>query len=57
MKRREAKIPPQGKPRLAEALGRLVQLYEATSNIEEAAKWRKLWDEAKKAAAKAAAKN
>lgn len=35
MKQREAKIPPQGKFRLTEALERLVQLYEAMD------KWRK----------------
>ena len=29
------------KVRLAESLQRLVQLYEATGNKEEAAKWRK----------------
>jgi len=57
MKRREAKIPQQGKPRLTEALGLLVRLYEETGKQAKAAKWRKLWDEAKKAAAKDTAKN
>jgi eukaryotic-like serine/threonine-protein kinase len=40
MKKREAKIPPQGKVRLSEAVERLVQLYEATGKKDEAAKWR-----------------
>ncbi len=40
MKQREAKIPPQGKVRLTEALQRLVQLYEAMDKKDEAAKWR-----------------
>ncbi len=52
MKRREATIPPQGKPRLTEALERLVQLYEATGRPDEAARWRKEL-EASKAAAEA----
>ena len=41
MKKQEAKIPPQGKVRLTEALERLVQLYEATNKKDDAAKWRK----------------
>ncbi len=41
MKQRQDKIPSQGKARLREALERLVQLYEATGNKDEAAKWRK----------------
>jgi eukaryotic-like serine/threonine-protein kinase len=41
MKQREAKIPPQGKVRLTEALQRLVQFYEATGKKDEAAKWQK----------------
>jgi hypothetical protein len=41
MKRRD-KIPEfVRKVRLVEALQRLVQLYEATDNKDEAAKWRK----------------
>jgi tetratricopeptide (TPR) repeat protein len=40
MKQREAKIPLPGKPRLAEALERLVRLYEETNKPGEAAKWR-----------------
>jgi serine/threonine protein kinase len=44
MQEREAKIPPEGKIRLTEALERLVQLYEATGNKTEAAKWRKRLD-------------
>ncbi len=39
MKQREAKIPPQGKIRLTEALERLVQLYEAMGPKDEAKKW------------------
>ena len=56
MKERATKIPPQGKVRLTEALERLVQLYEATGKKDEADKWRKKLDEAKKAAAKEEAK-
>jgi eukaryotic-like serine/threonine-protein kinase len=41
MKKREAQIPPQAKVRLTEAVQRLVQLYEALDNQDEAAKWRK----------------
>jgi len=41
MIKREAQIPPQGRPRLAEAMERLVQLYEATGQNEKAAAWRK----------------
>jgi hypothetical protein len=41
MKKREVQIPPQGKVRLLEAVERLVQLYEATDNKDEAARWRK----------------
>ena len=40
MKDREDKIPAAGKPRLKEALRRLVQLYEATSQPERAAECR-----------------
>jgi tetratricopeptide (TPR) repeat protein len=42
MTKREAQIPPQGKVRLPEAVQRLVQLYEATGNQDEASKWRKV---------------
>src|SRR5262249_831826 len=41
MKKQEAQIPPQGKVRLTEAVQRLVQLYEATGNPDEAAEGRK----------------
>lgn len=40
MKKREAKIPPQGKARVPEALERLVQLYDAWGKPEKAAEWR-----------------
>ena len=40
MKEREAKIPPKEKPRLTEALERLVQLYDAWVKPEQAAEWR-----------------
>jgi tetratricopeptide (TPR) repeat protein len=40
MNEREAKISPHSRARLSEALGRLVELYEATGNKDEAAKWR-----------------
>jgi len=41
MKQRSAKIPPQGKARLVEALEYLVQMYEAIGKKDEAAKWGK----------------
>ena len=43
MKQREKKMPPAAKVRLTEALERLVQLYDATSNAAEAVQkeWRK----------------
>jgi non-specific serine/threonine protein kinase/serine/threonine-protein kinase len=47
MKLREAKIPPQAKVRLSEALQRLVQLYDAWGKPDEAARWRKELDAAK----------
>jgi hypothetical protein len=55
MKQREAKVPPLGKVRLTEALERLVQLFEATGQMDKANQWRKKWEEAK-AAAKPATK-
>lgn len=52
MREREAKIPPEGKPRLTEALERIVQLYDGWGKPDKAAEWRaKLppqLDEAKK---------
>jgi eukaryotic-like serine/threonine-protein kinase len=47
MKRREAKIPAQGKIRLTEALERLVQLYEALDKKDHVARWRKELDATK----------
>ena len=41
LQQRAAKIPPQARPRLREALERLVQLYEATGNVEKADVWRR----------------
>jgi tetratricopeptide (TPR) repeat protein len=41
LKQREAKIPANSKARLAEALERLVRLYDAWGKKDEAAKWRK----------------
>jgi eukaryotic-like serine/threonine-protein kinase len=41
LKQREAMIPPEGKPRLKEALERLVQLCEQTSRPDQAAEWKK----------------
>jgi serine/threonine protein kinase/tetratricopeptide (TPR) repeat protein len=42
MKQRQAKIPRQSQVRLTEALERLVQFAEATGQMEEAAKWRRI---------------
>ena len=36
--------PADGKPRLNEALQRLVQLYEATGRTDKAAEWKKRLD-------------
>jgi eukaryotic-like serine/threonine-protein kinase len=41
MKQREATILPEGKPRLSEALERLVQFYEVTNRPDEVARWRR----------------
>jgi hypothetical protein len=49
MKAREGTIPAAGRPRLVEALERLVQLYEALNKKDEAAKWRTEWEAAKAA--------
>ena len=40
MKLRAEKIPPQGKPRLAEALDRLIELAEATNKPDDARMWK-----------------
>jgi hypothetical protein len=47
MKERAAKIPPQGKARLSEAIGRLIDLYTAWDKPDQAAEWRKKLDESK----------
>jgi tetratricopeptide (TPR) repeat protein len=49
MKQREAKIPPEGKVRLTEALERLVRLYEATNQKDKAEEWRKKLEAVKEA--------
>src|SRR5262249_6556941 len=41
MKQRAAKIPLGGRPRLAEALERLVQLYDAWGKPDKATRWRR----------------
>jgi tetratricopeptide (TPR) repeat protein len=51
MKQRAAKIPIADKPHLAEALERLVQLYDAWGKPDQAARWRREL-ESEKAAAK-----
>jgi WD40 repeat protein/serine/threonine protein kinase/tetratricopeptide (TPR) repeat protein len=40
MKQREQMIPPEGKPRIPEALDRLIDLYTATDKPDEVKKWR-----------------
>ena len=40
MKAREARIPAQGRPRLAAAARRVVELYEAWGKADKAAEWR-----------------
>jgi len=39
MKKRAKAVPPQGRPRLPEAVDRLVELYTATSRPDELKKW------------------
>jgi serine/threonine protein kinase len=56
MMEHEAKIPPQGKIRLTEALERLVQLYEATGKKDQADKWRKEHERSRNASATDATK-
>jgi hypothetical protein len=57
MEERQDKIPgPFKAQRLSEALQRLVQLYEATGNKDEAARWRKELAEMKSSAEKKAVK-
>jgi tetratricopeptide (TPR) repeat protein len=41
MKERQERIPASEKQRLNETLQHLVQLYEATGKLEEAAKWKR----------------
>jgi serine/threonine protein kinase/tetratricopeptide (TPR) repeat protein len=48
LRQRAAKIPKEGKPRLAEALERLVQLYDATGPKDKADEWRKQLEAAKR---------
>ena len=44
LKQREETIPPiVRKPRLTEAIERLVRLYEATGNADKAGEWRRSW--------------
>jgi serine/threonine protein kinase/tetratricopeptide (TPR) repeat protein len=54
MKEREATIPPNSKVYLREALERVVRLYEATGDKDQAAKWRKKLEEMEKAGKEAA---
>ncbi|MBI1917140.1 MAG: tetratricopeptide repeat protein [Planctomycetes bacterium] len=48
MKQREAKMPPAARPRLPEAIERLVRLYDEWGKKAEAAKWRKELEAVKK---------
>jgi serine/threonine protein kinase len=41
LKQRQAQLPASARPRLTEALQRLVQLYDTTGQKEQAARWRK----------------
>src|SRR5262249_15455201 len=47
-KQREADIPAEGRGRVTETLGRLVQLYVAWEKPDKAAEWRKKLEEQKK---------
>jgi serine/threonine protein kinase/Tfp pilus assembly protein PilF len=53
MRQRAAKMPALGQPRLAEAMERLVQLYDAWDKKDKAAQWRQKLDAHKAAAEKA----
>ncbi len=48
LKQRETKISPRLKVRVNSAIERLVHLYESTGKKEEAEKWRKAFEQAKK---------
>jgi hypothetical protein len=50
MKQRQARVPPDVKARLTEAVSRLVQLYEALGNNDEARKWRNELEEQQRTA-------
>ena len=50
MKQREAKIPPEGKVRINDALERLIQLAKASQKKQEEAKWRTELEARKKSA-------
>src|SRR5262249_54976018 len=50
LKQREVKIPAHGKVRLAEALERLVQLYDALGKKDKADEWRNKLEQTKAAA-------
>jgi tetratricopeptide (TPR) repeat protein len=53
MKKRQGTIPPQGWPRVVEAVERLVQLYEALGKKDEVARWAKELEAIKAAQEKA----
>ena len=55
MKEREAAIPPPGRRASPRRLERLVQFYEATGNVAEAAAWRSTLEAARMAESKPAA--
>ena len=42
------KLPPQGKVRMTEAVQRLIDLYTAWDQPDQAAEWRKKLDESKR---------
>ena len=52
MKQREKTIPPQGRPRLPEAIDRLIELYTATNKPDETKKWQTEKDKLTKAPSK-----
>ena len=49
LRQRKAQISPAGKPRLKEALQRLVQFYTETSRLDDAATWKPELDQLEKA--------
>ena len=57
MKQREATMPPEARNRIIESIDRLIELYSAMENPDEAAKWQAKLDEFKAAESARATSN